>query len=348
MYINKTMNDQPIKTQLNNGIITANSAMPMKDITSNNESIFSMSRRLFNKSFIPAPLFNASLNTSSVIQRESLGLSNKVVIDGTKTPLQKKWIGGNRDASSIISRRKMENTGSILSGSNTVSFKNIKDNNTAKDARNRARSGGNVVPRKVTQREIIIRNITIDSTAYYNIISAGNYYILNNNTFKSGIYNYVLNLAGVQVGNSTPIMSRDVGNVGRSYNLLTISRSNGNTTIYPIYDVFDSTTGTTAANNLATTLNNLNDSVIVIIFSYDEPEANSNLLVTAFKRCGASSSFNTFINYRGAYVLVGIPGIGVNNGLERYIGVSDEEGDPNALINLRIAIKDGNYRYISG
>lgn len=149
------MNNKPIITELNNGIIKANNAMPMKDITSVNEASFSMSRKLFNKSFVPNPLFNVKSTSSSVIQRESLALSNKVVIDGKKTPLQKKWIGGNRDASSVTSNRKIQNSGAISSSNNQVSFKNIKDNNTEREALIRLRGSGYRVPPKVTQKNVL-------------------------------------------------------------------------------------------------------------------------------------------------------------------------------------------------
>ena len=150
------MNQQPIRTEINNGILTGNSAMPMKDITSNNNSDFSMVRRLYNRSFIPRQSFNNS-NGTTIIQRESLGLSNKVIIDGNKTPLQKKWIGGNRDSSNVISNKKIKNNGAILSNSNSgFSFKNSNDNNTERDALIRVRSSGYRVPPCVTQKYKII------------------------------------------------------------------------------------------------------------------------------------------------------------------------------------------------
>lgn len=78
-------------------------------------------------------------------------------------------------------------------------------------------------------------------------------------------------------------------------------------------------------------------------------------LITAMKRCGASSDFGSvtgtpagIINYRGSYILVGIPDIGVGNGIQRYAGNSTVSGDPNAWIDLRISVKDGDITYISG
>ena len=347
------MNQQPIKTELNNGIITAKAAMPLKDLTSNNEAEFSMSRRLFNRSYINTSNFAINQTGKSVIERESLGLSQKVIIDGPKSTLQKKWIGGNRDASNIISRRKISNTGNILSktGTNDFSFKNIVDNNTAADARIRCRAGGYRVPPGVTQKNVIpVQRIpTTDPSTYYRIIATGLNYI--STSLRSSVNKY-----DPKSLIQTPIMTLGLTNAGRSYNLLTITRSTGKIAIYPKYDVFG-TAGQVAA--LAAALSVLDSSVIVIIFTYDEPKNNVNIspsttidttnLIYQFKRCGASSTFPAFINYRGAYVLVGIPGIGVNNGLERYRGDTlTLAGDPTALIDIRISYFNGNYTYISG
>ena len=134
-------------TALNNGI----GAMPLKDLTSDNNSTFSMSRRLFTKALISPHINQKSINGESIIQRESLGVSNnRVIIDGAKTPLQKKWIGGNRDASSMIARKKMVNTSNMSTG--PQSFVNVVDPNTARQALIRTRAGGARVPLKVSMR----------------------------------------------------------------------------------------------------------------------------------------------------------------------------------------------------
>lgn len=143
------MNDKPIPTEINNGILSSKGGMPMKDLTSDNTASFSMSRKMF-KSYVPKPNFSVPQVVNTVIERESLALSNKVVIDGGKTALQKKWIGGNRDASSMIRKKQMHNTAAIFSKSGPFSFKNVVDNNTARDARIRCRSSGYSVPPKVT------------------------------------------------------------------------------------------------------------------------------------------------------------------------------------------------------
>jgi hypothetical protein len=334
------MNNQPIITELNNGVLTSTHAMPLKDITSNNESVFSMSRRLFFRSSVVAdkPDFSIKQQGTTVIERESLALSNKVVIDGKKTALQKKWIGGNRDASSRLLRSKVNNTAHLLANnSGPTSFKNGNDKNAVNDAITRVRSSGYRVPPSVTQRNVLPPAVVPD---YYRIISNGLIYSNVTGIRNAGIYRYTpTNLAG------TPIVSFGLSTTLRSYTLMTISRITGAVQTYPSFDVYGSTVQATALANL---LNSLPSTVIVIITTYDEPKNNSNLLKTAMQNCGASSSFNTLLNIRGAYVLVGIPGIGVDGGLERYVGEDVGSGDPNALVDVRISVSGGNYTYISG
>jgi hypothetical protein len=79
------------------------------------------------------------------MQRETLGLSNnQVIIDGPKTFYQKKWIGGNRDASQVAKNRRVNASGAVMENVNNAptSFKDIVDTNTARDALRRVRGGG--------------------------------------------------------------------------------------------------------------------------------------------------------------------------------------------------------------
>ena len=339
------MNNQPIITELNNGVLNSMHAMPLKDITSNNESGFSMSRRLFFRSSIVAnnPDFSVQQQGTTVIERESLALSNKVVIDGKKTALQKKWIGGNRDASSRLLRSKVMNTAHLLANNTgPTSFKNGNDKNAVNDAITRVRSSGYRVPPSVTQKNVLPPAPPVPQVVpdYYRIISNGWKYSNVTGIYSAGIYRYTpTNLTG------TPIVSIGLGTVARSYTLMTISRTTGTVQTYTPFDVFGSTVQATALANL---LNSFDSSVIVIITTFDEPKNNSGILKTAMQNCGASSSYNTLINSRGAYVLVGIPGVGVDGGLERYLGANIVGGDPAALLDVRISVSGGNYTYISG
>lgn len=114
----------PIRTELNNGIQTGMKAMPQKDITSDGNSSFAIARHNFIKS-LPATTPTVSIK------------------------LEKKWYG-NRDASQVTSNRKMNEVGngSLNASAGDMSFKNIIDKNTARQALARARSGGAVAPLK--------------------------------------------------------------------------------------------------------------------------------------------------------------------------------------------------------
>ena len=133
------------KTEINNGISNVKMGMPMKDLTSDNNASFEMNRRIFQKAYIPKNNFAIKQQGKSVMQRETLGLSNnQVVIDGPKTFYQKKWIGGNRDASQVAKNRRINASGAVMSNVNNgpTSFKDIVDTNTAREALRRVRGGG--------------------------------------------------------------------------------------------------------------------------------------------------------------------------------------------------------------
>jgi len=165
------------------------------------------------------------------------------------------------------------------------------------------------------------------------------------------VYNYTsANLVGTPIANATS------GTFVRSYNILTIHRTTG-VTVATRYDVFG-----TAGQGLvlANYLDSLSNDVIVIIATFDEPRNATPFtyapasMVAAIERCGGEDPVSVLnvppgiINYRGSYILVGIPGIGLGNGLQRYVGNGTIAGDPDAWIDLRISVKDGEYTYISG
>ena len=137
----------PIKTQTNNGILSFVHAMPMKELTSDNDSSFSLGRHTFSR--------------NKMIQRQALGLGSKqVIIDGPKTTLQKRWIGGNHDASDIIAKRRNRAIGQSVNPTATPqSFGSQRDVNVQRRARQRMRSQGSVVPVKKTHKYL-------KSTAY--------------------------------------------------------------------------------------------------------------------------------------------------------------------------------------
>lgn len=102
---------------LNNGIFKNATAMPMKDSTSDGTSTFAMGRLNYVSSF-------TSQNTD------------------------KKWVGGNRDASQTTTNRRVEaiGLGSMTTAPN--SFVSNSSKNTVNDALRRVRGGGAVAPPK--------------------------------------------------------------------------------------------------------------------------------------------------------------------------------------------------------
>ena len=122
---------QPIIQNINNAILTSEKAMPLKDLTSDWSSQFSMGRRDFIRGFIPTqPSFTAASNP------------------------QKKWIGGNRDASQITNSRRINSiaNGSLNASKKPLSFTAPNEVNGVRNALTRTRAGGAVVPKKCTDK----------------------------------------------------------------------------------------------------------------------------------------------------------------------------------------------------
>jgi hypothetical protein len=100
--------------------------MPFKEDNADGESTFSTGRQIYYET-----------------SRANASFTPEIM-------LQKKWIGGNRDASqrTTDARTNAIGLGSMNPNGGAISFKNIADNNTARNARQRARSGGAVAPLK--------------------------------------------------------------------------------------------------------------------------------------------------------------------------------------------------------
>jgi len=111
---------------INNGALNGIKAMPQKDSTSDSDSTFAMGRQKFVNTY--------STDTLTIPQQN-----------------QKKWIGGNRDASQVAVNRKNTQigTGSLNASVNLMSFTTYKDINTVNNALTRVRAGGYMVPPKV-------------------------------------------------------------------------------------------------------------------------------------------------------------------------------------------------------
>ena len=152
----------PILNQSNNGILSSQKAMPLKSLTSANDSDFSINRRAYVESHMAntAPLVKndqhsmtqGTVNNAQFGNRGFLNINHNFT--GQASTVQKKWIGGNRDASNIVSRRRINSVGngSLNAAAGPMSFNTVKDTNTERQAYHRVRSGGSAVPAKCTHK----------------------------------------------------------------------------------------------------------------------------------------------------------------------------------------------------
>ena len=117
---------------INNGTTSVPKGMPLKDLTSDNNSSFAMGRMLYSKS------------------------TETITTDAQK--MQKKWFG-NRDGSDVVQRRKLNAIGenSLNMNSNTLSFTNTDNTNDARQALAKTRKSGGGIPKKVTGSTDIYR-----------------------------------------------------------------------------------------------------------------------------------------------------------------------------------------------
>lgn len=101
----------------------------------------------------------------------------------------------------------------------------------------------------------------------------------------------------------------------RGLTLSVINRSDMKVVSHTNYDVYSNETN---CNNLATALNAIDSSKIIILTSYDAIRINA-ALSAAIQRCGGSDY--TVTDARVPYVLIGIPEIGRNQGLTSIYGL---------------------------
>lgn len=138
-----TILQRPIINDMNNAISKSRMGMPIKDITSDGASTFEMNRKLFSRTYMPTTtILNPGV---AKVERNALGLSNnQAVITGPAVPIQKKWIGGNRDASQITKNRRVQQSGKTMANlqNQPISFVNDRDPNVIRQAITRVRGGG--------------------------------------------------------------------------------------------------------------------------------------------------------------------------------------------------------------
>lgn len=118
---------------------------------------------------------------------------------------------------------------------------------------------------------------------------------------------------------------------GRSYGVVTFD-ANGNCGL-TTYDVFGSAS---EATSMTAALNALPYGTHVAVVTYDEPRGGKTPdLISALVRCGATTATVSAIPYRGAYMLLGIAGIGEGGGTE-YLAATG--GDANASLIQTIQV----------
>jgi hypothetical protein len=150
------------RQSIQNGVLTTKNAMPMKDTTSTNDTDFSIDRRKYTKinQIVPqnqnAVTYNMTSDSSGHKNNMGVGENRNITISKTEksnNDYQKKWYG-NRDASQIVSNRRVNavGKGTLNESGSSLSFVTKNDNNTQRDARKRARSGGATVPAKVIHK----------------------------------------------------------------------------------------------------------------------------------------------------------------------------------------------------
>lgn len=128
----------------------------------------------------------------------------------------------------------------------------------------------------------------------------------------------------------------------RSYNLIVFSPG-GDVLVTQWYDVFGNGefAAGRGAESLANYLNGLGPDRVVVVYTFDEPFTNrlTGGLPAALYRCGASRVVFEGVRVRSAYLLVGIPGLGEGNGVEKYVGATDNA--ENAWVDYQLQLVNG-------
>jgi hypothetical protein len=132
---------------MNNGELSAIKAMPQKDSTTNGDSSFEMNRAVYSRTNGTNPVNASPKQVLNMLYHPQV--NTPILIPAIINPANKKWMG-NRDASSIIDKRRNTAVGlGTLNASNKpFGFTTHKDINTTSDALTRVRAGGSVAPPK--------------------------------------------------------------------------------------------------------------------------------------------------------------------------------------------------------
>jgi hypothetical protein len=145
---------QPIINVANNAVLSSLHAMPAKDGSADGTDSFAVSRHEYVKSHTEIVPLQKNLKPVYFGMSGFMGRNRilPTIFDGTRSLEQKKWIGGNRDASAVSSRNRVNAVGNgTLNAANApTSFMSKTDINTQREAKHRVRSGGAIAPAKKT------------------------------------------------------------------------------------------------------------------------------------------------------------------------------------------------------
>lgn len=215
-------------------------------------------------------------------------------------------IGGwSLDADSIYRGTKNNNPGACTAASGTITIgsNGIRGFKWRLDATGAgAVAGGNIA-------WDVAGNVTFGPSVTLNWTNAASTAANTGKLYVRGTgYNHVatryIGLNGTKIHESS----------SRGLTLSIINRNDLKVVSHTNYDVYASDTN---CNSLATALDAIDSTKIVILTSFDAIRINP-ALSAAIQRCGGSDSIIT--NARVPYVLIGIPGIGMNQGLTSIYG----------------------------
>lgn len=144
----------------------------------------------------------------------------------------------------------------------------------------------------------------------------GNIYVKGTGSNRGG--NRILKVNNKEIYNAT----------GRGLRVTTLDRTTLAVVFDQLYDVY--TTGT-PQDDFVNKLNSLDDSVIIVISSYDAIKTNTTAMFNALTRIGGSGKYLT---YRNPFALIGIAGIGRGAGIE--VISNGSATDPNAEISAKV------------
>lgn len=162
----------PILNDINNQILSGRGAMPAKNNTSDGTADFSNGREYYRRSFQlqsvprvadpnnPTLFYGQSRSgvfggVNGMFFRQS-ARSTTLPSEPPKYQEQKKWIGGNRDASSIVEKRRTNTigVGTLNANGTPMQFMSGYDANVNRQALTRVRAGGATVPKKTQMRSM--------------------------------------------------------------------------------------------------------------------------------------------------------------------------------------------------